>query len=66
MTEKPSERTTQKRSRRGFLKKATYVGPLILTLKVTAADAATGSGSSKPRGRGRGNRCGKRRRGWLR
>ncbi len=64
---------TKKSSRRKFVKTATYVAPLILTLKVTPAEAGTGSAGSDPRNRGRGHgrgrgrneRCGKPGRGWF-
>jgi hypothetical protein len=52
---------TQQSSRRGFFKKVTYVAPLILTLKVTPANASNGSscggsrGQGHSRGRGRGH-----------
>lgn len=55
---------SQKRSRRGFLKKVTYVSPLIVSLKVNPAHAANGSSCS---GGGHHGGGGRRRRGsWFR
>lgn len=56
-TEKSAEK---KSSRRGFVKKLTYVSPFILSLKVSPAHATNGSG-----GGGGGDNCntgGRRRR----
>ncbi len=54
MNEKPAteKSAAKKSSRRGFVKKLTYVSPFILSLKVSPAHATNGSG-----GGGGGGNC---------